>query len=273
MAKISSRGRGALGSAQKHQVLRPRPCASWLLHQGLRGGFAAVTGPPGSLAVPWQQHHGLGDGAGALAASGPAASDEGAAGLCGIWRETFISFLSKTLQCSAPTGLFSASLSKMGRRREGNPARAVVGRLGKQLPKVSSWLGKPLAARADAEGLGGVRWFLGSQEGRHSWAGAAMQQAWGVPPSPKVLSALSPQDGRAGARQHRGTRALQELEPPAPGQPPRGLSPHPAPADGRHAGEARCSSRLRGTEPQTPSSATLSVRCQRSDSSWVPGAD
>lgn len=46
--------------------------------------------------------------------------------------------------------------------------------LEKQFPKMSNWLQKPFAvsAGAHAVGLGGVLWFLGSQDHRWSQAGS-----------------------------------------------------------------------------------------------------
>lgn len=53
----------------------------------------------------------------------------------------------------------------------------------------------------------------------------------GVPLAQGCSLCVSPQDGRA------GTRPLQELEPTAPGQPPRGFPAHPPPAGSPHPGE------------------------------------
>lgn len=65
-----------------------------------------------------------------------------------------------------------------------------------------------------------VSWFLGPPVELGVGAAVLRQTSVGFSPSPKALSLLAPQDGRAGARRHPGTRALQELEPAAPGEPP-----------------------------------------------------
>lgn len=123
-----------------------------------------------------------------------------------------------------------------------------------------------------------VSWFLGPPVELGVGAAVLRQTSVGFSPSPKALSLLALQDGRAGARRHPGTRALQELEPAAPGEPPRGLPPHPAPADPQRTGEAhrpfQPASQLHGaSQLQTQSSATLIVQCRCSESTWVPGAD
>lgn len=110
MAKISSRGRGALASAGKHQVLGGR-APRRLLTAHL--GWLHLSPGSTALAVGVGLEDSKCEPRAPLCQPLPSVQ----AG-CDIWGETFVIFVGKSLQCWGSTGLGFGSPSETGRRRK-----------------------------------------------------------------------------------------------------------------------------------------------------------